>query len=424
MSDIEQRLSAAGAAWRAEQPPPRTPKAHRPAARRWLPAVAAVAVLALALGVSWLGTRAPRDPGPAGGSGSWQPMAAAPLSARLRPAVIGWGDRVVVLGGDPYSVPCPPNASCVRYLREAPRDAAVYDVPADRWERLPDAPLPLEVTSSAVLSDVLYLLLADSQVLSLDLIDRTWQLLPAPPVVSGYLQLVAAGDRLVAAYGEVGRADAPDLAYDPATGRWEPLPVAPLAPSFDRRMVWTGRSLVLLAAAAAPARQDERSGPPFVRAAVLEDGRWRVLPEQEVVIGGSTQWSWTGARVVGATTYEADGGGVNGFGRPYPSGGYLDPVSGQWTRLPPAPPGHERTAGLPYAAGGRFVANGEGLVLDTSRDRWIDLPGYEGQPDQDAGAAWAAGRLVVWGGAVGVRPAPDPGTGRPVATGAVWTPPT
>jgi hypothetical protein len=270
---------------------------------------------------------------------------------------------------------------------------------------------------------VLYLWISDdgSRLLALDLVTRTWSALPPPPVVGDDLQLVATGGRLVAAYGEVGRTDALDLAYDPRTRRWGPLPVAPLAPSFDRRMVWTGEHLVLVVSP-----QDEEQGPPFKRAAVLDDGQWRVLPEQQVVVFGSTDWSWTGDRVVSASTYEADGGETNGYGRPYPSGGYLDPQDGTWSELPPAPDRHARpTQRPPYAAGGRWVANGEELVLDTERETWLVLSEQPDGADQDASAAWAAGRLVVWGGATGVRPAPEPPApgARLLDSGAVWTPP-
>jgi hypothetical protein len=158
---------------------------------------------------------------------------------------------------------------------------------------------------------------------------------------------------------------------------------------------------------------------------VLEDGTWRRLPEQEVVIGGWLDWSWTGDRIVCATTQRADGGEVNGFGRSIPHGGYLDPASGRWSELPTAPQRELPHPGGPLAAGGRWIANREGLVLDTERDRWLLLPRQPDAPDQDEAAAWAAGRLVVWGGATGTQPA-DPNTSelaRPIASGAVWTPP-
>ena len=418
MTDIEQRLQRAGHAWRAELPQHTSVRAARRGSR-WLPAAAAAAVVAMAVAATSLaGLRGDERPPPVAtgdGAGGWSAMAPSPLAARLRPTVVGWGDKVVVVGGrdDP---PCAPNASCVRSLRETQRDGAVYDVPTDTWERLPDAPLPLDATSSAVLDDVLYLWVP-GQVVALDLAARTWSTLPDPPVVGDYLRLVATEDRLVAYYGEVGRADARDLAYDPSTRQWEPLPAAPFAPTFDRVMVWTGEELVLVTPSS------PKTGPPFMRAAALRDGAWEQLPPQETVIFGSTDWAWTGSRIVSAITYEADGGQTNGFGRPYPSGGYLEPETGRWSELPDAPEGHQRAGGQPYAAGGRWVANGEGLVLDTERERWIALPPYDGAPDQDAGAAWAAGRLVVWGGAAGVRPAPEPSEPRLLDTGAVWTPP-
>ena len=383
--------------------------------KRWLPGLAAAAAVAVALAATSLageaGAPAPRATAESG----WQPMSPSPLSPRLNPVLTGWGERVVVLGGDPHSRPCPPGAGCVGPERPAPRDAALYDVSRDRWERLPDAPLPLDVQSTAVLDDVLYVWLRTSDALSLDLTARTWAQLPGPPApVPCCVRLVSAGDRVVAAPMEL-REGARDVAWVPARGSWEPLPPSPLDPAYDRTTVWTGQELVLVTAAV------PSSDPPFVRAAALRDGRWRLLPEQEVVIGGWPEWSWTGVRLVVATTQRADGGQTNGFGRSIPSGGYLDPVTAGWSELPEAPE-------VPYmrgpaAAAGRWVANGEGLVLDTVQERWHVLPPYEHQPDQDAGAAWAGGRLVVWGGAVGMAKEVGDPPGRSVATGAVWTPP-
>jgi hypothetical protein len=342
-------------------------------------------------------------------------MAAAPLSPRLHPVLVGWGDRVVVVGGDPHARPCPPTASCVDEPHEAPRDAAVYDVPRDAWERLPDAPLPLDVQSGVVLDGVLYVWLAGSDVLSLDLASRRWAQLPDPPSrAECCLRLVAAGDRVVAAPTEL-RGGARDVAWLPGSGRWEALPPSPLDPAYDRTLTWTGTELVLVTAA------EQSATPPYVRAAALRDGAWRRLPPQEVVLGGWPEWSWTGDRLVVATTQRADGGETDGYGRSIPSGGYLDPDTGRWSELPDAP--EVPYARTPVAAGGRWVAGGEGLVLDTQRERWHVLPSYEDQPDQDAGAAWAAGRLVVWGGAVGMARQVDDPPGRSVATGAVWTPP-
>lgn len=424
MTDIEQRLVRAGSAWRAEQPAAPSPALRRHPPRRWVPAVAAASVVLLAFGTAVISRSAGPEPAPppADGSGSWQLMSPSPLTARLRPTMIGWRDQVVVVGGR-IERPCPPNAGCVRGLRETQRDGALYDLRSDTWERLPDAPVPLDTTSSAVLDDVLYLWVSNGgpAVLALDLVARRWSTLPPPPVVSDSLRLVAAGDRLVAAYVEVGRVDAVDLAYDPSTRLWQPLPAAPFAPAYDRSMVWVGNRLVLVTAA-----DVDTPGPPFMRAAVLEAGTWRALPPQETVIFGSTEWFWTGTHVVSATTYEADGGQTNGFGRPYPSGGFLDPTTGEWSELPETPAGHERETGAPYAATQQWVANGEGLVLDTRERRWIDLPLPPEAAEQDASAAWSAERLVVWGGAVGVSPAPgepDDPEARLLATGAVWSPP-
>lgn len=376
---------------------------------RWaLPLLAAVAVTAVSVGVYAAGKG---DDDPASTPG--------PLSPRATPVVAGWGDAVVIVGGR-EELPCGPAASCARDPRPTERDGAVYDVPSATWTALPPAPLPLDAISSAVLDDVLYVLLNEPgasrvDLVALDLRARTWSTLPAPPVDGTYLRLTAAGDRLVASHPEASAAGR-DVAWVPREQRWEQLPADPFGPSYDRTMVWTGRSLVLVTPGSPPSPQE--TGPNFVRAAVLDGQRWRELPDSELVIGGASYWSYAGGRVVSATTLAADGGEVNPFGRTLPSGGLLDPQSGSWSALPTSPD-VQRRFGFPYAASDRWVVE-DGFVLDAVHERWHVLQPPPEVGEQGASAAWAAGRLVVWGGASGYTGSTE---ARFVDGGAVWTPP-
>lgn len=386
---------------------------------RWaLPLLAAVVVTAVSVGVYAVGT-GDDEPAPRGSGGTWTAMAPGPLSPRATPVMAGWGDSVVVVGGR-QELPCGPAAACARDPRPTERDGAVYDVPSDTWSALPPAPLPLDAISSAVLDDVLYVLCNEPSsnrvdLLALDLEARRWSTLPPPPVDGTYLRLVAAGDRLVASHPETSTASR-DAAWVPAEQRWELLPTDPFGRAYDRAMTWTGTSLVLTTPGRPPSADD--TGPPFVRAAVLEGDGWRELPDSELVIGGASFWSYAGGRVVSATTLAADGGETNSFGRTLPSGGLLDPETGNWSALPETPT-QQRRFGFPYAASDRWVVE-DGLVLDAREERWHVLQPPPEVGEQGASAAWAAGRLVVWGGASGYTGGAE---ARFVDGGAVWTPP-
>lgn len=388
---------------------------------RWaLPLAAGIAVTAVSVGVYAVGT-GDDEPTQRGSAGSWAAMAPGPLSPRATPVMAGWGDAVVVVGGR-EEVPCPPTASCARDPRPTERDGAVYDVLSGTWTALPPAPLPLDAVSSAVLDDVLYVLCSKPgsirvDLLALDLRTRAWSTVPPPPVDGTYLRLTAAGDRLVAAHPEQPSASSRDAAWIPAQQRWELLPPGPFGRSYDRTMTWTGTALVLVTPGSPPGAED--TGPNFVHAAVLDGDRWRELPESDLVIGGASDWAYAGGKVVSATTLAADGGDVNPFGRTLPSGGFLDPETGSWSALPTSPDA-QRRFGFPYAAGDRWVVE-DGFVLDAADEQWHVLqPPPPGVGEQGASAAWAAGRLVVWGGASGYSSGV---LAELVGGGAVWTPP-
>lgn len=372
-------------------------------------AAAGLAALAV-VGVATVATQAaPESAGPAveppgvDVPRGWSTLPPSPLGARHSPLAVTVGDEVLFLGGSTEPI-CPPNALCRGGGPDTERrDGAAYDVRTGTWRTLAEAPAPPARSSAAVVGETVHLLIGEGRHLTYDVSEDRWAELAAVPGEEGHQlhSLAAAGDVLV---GYQVNTDRPDQVYEPTSRTWTPLPRDPLAPSFDRQYVWTGSSLVLLAAELVP--NPGSKGPSFQRAAVLDlDARtWERLPDATETITGSFGWSWDGERVVSASRQFADGGEVNGYGRSYSSGGALDPATGEWTTLPPGPERRveQRTA---YRFGGvgpssqRFKASGDAL-FDTVEQRWLQAPpppstvyGYSGQ-------AWVDDVLVVWGGGV------------------------
>ena len=364
-------------------------------------AVVAVALLATAL--------VPSRPAPAATPArpvdalrGWTVLPAAPLSPRSLPVTVSVGTQALVIGGDAGPV-CPPNADCVRPAGyEALRDGAAYDVATGRWHRLADAPLPIYGGRPAVVAGVVHLLVGrDGTHLGYDVAADRWSRLPDPPGSEGHrpTALVAAGDRLIAYSGVTDR---PDLLYDPAARTWSALPKSPLEPAFDRQYVWTGRSLVLLAAADVP--QPGGASPSFQRAAVLDldSRRWRLLPDATGIVSGSFAWSWDGSRVVSPSRFDPYGGRAGR--RLLTTSGALDPVTGRWARLPPGPPeGTQPESDVAMASSRRYKADGNAL-FDTALQRWVQVLAAPPEVGPYSGQTWVGDALLVWGGARRRRP--------------------
>jgi hypothetical protein len=340
----------------------------------------------------------------------WQRAADSPLSPRGGAATVTVGDEVLVLGGSD-APPCPPNASCAGPQKPALRDGAAYDVTRDRWRPLAAAPVPLYSAHAVSLDGVVYVVTSGQVIgprggaddvsaafLAYSVADDSWSRLPMVP--GGIGQLVALRDGRLLSYEwsheHGGRADS---TYDVRSRAWSPLPRDPLAPSFDRTMVVTDTGDVVLLAV--DLVDDPGVRPSLYRAAVWHpaDGSWRELPRSEIVASDPTWW-WSGRRVVNATRQLVDGGEVNNYGRSYPTGGLLDPSTGEWTQLPPwreDAPGHAR--GIGFSGAGDDVVVSGGWALRVGARRWTPLPAEEALPTQDYAVAVASNRVVVSGGA-------------------------
>ena len=329
---------------------------------------------------------------------TWTLAADSPLSPRHGALVVTVGEEVLVLGGD-SSPPCPPAASCAAPPATTLRkDGAAWSPADDTWRRLPDAPVLPAGGSAAVVDDALYLL-AEGQLHSYDRASDAWSRLPAPPDDDGYL--LPAGEQLLRLEPtqEGGQVQADHL-YDPRTRRWQALPHDPLAPAFDRTAVWTGEQLVLLGKPVPPPAKDGVDSPTvYLHAATYAPGarHWTAVAQQDTVIGFGSQAVWTGDRVALPYGFDYTDGGRNAGGTPDPTGGYLDPATGQWEPLARTPP-PSPTALRVQALSDTLVTTGEGFVLDLDRRTWHALEPAPGAATAGVRGTWIDRRLAVFGG--------------------------
>lgn len=365
--------------------------------------------------------------GPTGSEGTeatWTPVAASPLTPRYGARAFWVDGRIVVVGGS-ASQPCPPTADCT-YPDEPPlSDGASFDPAGGTWTPIADASVPIWWASGAVVDDTLYLWVpriaswsgTRAAFLSYSPDSDQWEELPIPPIGDDLTYLLAESGHSVIAYQSTQENGIrPDLTFDVSARTWAELPPDPLAPSFDRTVVWTDAGLVLLGIEDVP--QPGSEGPAVYRAAVLEasTGSWRRLPDSEIS-GYDPSWFWVDGTLVNPTLGTSDGGS-NSWGRAYPHGGLFDPRTGTWSPLPEPP---EPPDGFPFpevaAAGDHYVSSFSGWALHVPSSRWIPLDPRP-SPAHEQAMTWGDDRLFVWGG---VRWDDD----RPTLLGEgwLWTPP-
>lgn len=322
----------------------------------------------------------------------WRQLPAPPVAPRTGSTAAWTGEEAVFLGGTTGAL-CPPSASCVTAGRTS-RDGAAYDPSSGTWRVVAAAPVDLPGYGQApVVGDQVFQLV-DGELLVYDASDDAWSRLAGPPGPDDDGWSLHQGEGTVVALRTQQRAGyAPDQQYDPETQRWRALPKDPLAPSFDRHVVATPHGLLL-------SGQPEVDQPgsdlatSLTRAALLEDGEWRRLPDSDQL--GGAGFTWTGRRVVDPTLGGADGGQVNGYGWTVPFGGTLELPGGRWGRLSDAPADLTGDYPLYAVAGPRIVT--QGWLYDDDQETWTKLPRPSGSPDQPGGAVWADGQLVVFGG--------------------------
>ena len=322
----------------------------------------------------------------------WRELPAPPIAPRTGSTAAWTGKEAIFFGGTTGDL-CPPNAEC-RTAGRTSRDGAAFDPATGTWRVVAAAPVDLPGHGQApVVGDQVFQL-ADDGLLVYDASDDAWSRLPGPPGPDDDGWSLHSGDGTVIALRQQQRdSRAADQQYDPAVQRWRAMPKDPLTPSFDRHVVATPHGLLLTGQPDVDQPGSDLATS-LTRAALLEDGAWRRLPDSDQL--GGRGFTWTGRRAVDSTLGGADGGQVNGFGRTVPYGGTLDLPEGRWGRLPNAPADLSGDYPLYAVAGPRIVTHG--WLYDDGQESWTKLPRPGRSPDQPGSAVWADDQLIVLGG--------------------------
>jgi hypothetical protein len=307
-------------------------------------------------------------------------------------------------------------------------DGAAYDPTADRWRRLPPAPLASRSWHAAAWTGREMLVwggtrparagrsevaLADGA--AYQPATRSWRPIPPAPLAGD--TAVWTGAELLA-FGRVGAGASPRLggaAYDPRGGRWRRLATSPLPAGNEFEVVLAGGTL-----AAFTYLDGERACHGGLYD--LADGTWRPLRVCPLLPIMYPKPVWTGSRVVLLTWGPEwfDGGEVNPWPERVYTNGIYDPATDSWSR----PAG--RPDSLQPGYGGRFVWTGRevllwglsgGVAYDPGTDRWRRMA-QAPFTREFASYAWTGTELLIWGGTTGQ----DCADGCPRADGLAYRP--
>jgi DNA-binding CsgD family transcriptional regulator len=337
-------------------------------------------------------------------SGQWERLPEPPIRPRANVVSVWTGQEALFVGGDTFV--CSPGANCVAPPEPPFQDGAVYDPVTNAWRRIADAPVPIRWASTAVLDGQVYFLAypfntAETAFLRYDIGEDEWTELDRPPGQPGFHYIVATDTAIIAYATTHERGEIRDYRFDTTFEEWTALPPDPLAPSFDRSMVWAGGQLYLFARElpGVPGSSHAPNLPSVVQAARYDfrSETWQRLSDSEILSSGP--WYLEDGLIVNPALGGADGGEVNNWGRTYLYGGMFETRTGAWRPLPQVPddPRHYWT-GVLGSEGAMFI----GLIghyLDLVTNTWAELPeldpfGFPGRRN-----VMAAGTdIIVFGG--------------------------
>jgi hypothetical protein len=275
--------------------------------------------------------------------------------------------------------------------------------------------------------------------------------LPPDPVVDRFATAATAwtGRELIVWGGmdRERRVHADGAAFDPAAGRWRPLPPAPQAQQLDRvtgEAVWTGRELLIWGGLApddeARAGGSMRPGGGLAYDPARRD--WRPLPAPPHPLPASAGPAlWTGRELL---VVDAEGGGqVAGGGL---AGAAYDPAADQWRVLPASPRlggGQQLLGRTVLWAGTRLLVwtfwtrpggpaptspAPDGMALwayDPEANHWAELPAPSAPVRSSlarSALAWTGREVLAVQNTTQIPPDPAPFGGRYDPDGDRWTP--
>lgn len=341
--------------------------------------------------------RAERPTTPAPGE-EWERLPPVPLSGQRGVGV--WSGQEMFLVGGGFS--CPGRGNCSGPDSPPLSDGAALDPAAGRWRIVAPAPVAFSDASTAVIGDDIYFLTSAGSAgppafLRYSIGADHWIELPLPvarETVTWY-RLFAAGDRAVALRTSEEAGPKPDLVFDAQAGRWDELPAAPLPRRFDRSAVWSEPHLYTFS----EARVDLGSEEPWTLVARLDPatGSWERLPSSDLT--GYGPWLADDSLLVDPDL----GGGGDSLGHDYSHGGIFDIDAERWDELPAPPTRVDADEPDPAVAGAIgssravFVRPG-GLLFDTVRRQWIEMPSLPGPRDDERTVMTAGTDALVVGG--------------------------
>lgn len=210
---------------------------------------------------------------------------------------------------------------------------------------------------------------------------------------------------------------------EPASGRWDPLPDAPIDARGEHTAVWSGTELLVwggvsdsLIGAARVFRSD---------GAALDPGRdaWRVLAPGPLEARSGHAAVWTGTEMVVW--------GGHGRHAMLGDGAAHDPATGEWRVLAPAPLSPRSNPAAVWTGGEMVVIGGhdnagpltDAAAYDPAADAWRPLPPLP----ESGGDPWAWAQSAIWigTGVVVWSPEAGPRPGRPAVLDWAtrrWTP--
>ena len=327
----------------------------------------------------------PTDPPAIFLDGTWRRIAKSPLSGRTGAASAWTGKEVLIWGGDAF------DGSTSQYMP----DGAGYDPVADRWRRLPAAPISGRVGAFAVWTGTMFLVWGgygrhgdtETPVLDgalYDPVEGRWELLPAAPIDRSEAATTATwtGTELVVFSARM-RSGA---ALDPGTRNWRSIQPPPFDPgdSNSPTLAWTGRELLVLGY---PVDNVDTSMA-WAAAWDPQTDRWRPLPDPgfRSMQGGPAVW--TGHEIV--ILWEANRA--------------FDPATESWRSIK-----NSCGAGGDAVWTGRYAIQGS-LAFDTVTESCRNMPL---EPDRPGGGGresgvdvWTGSELIRWSGGSGADGAP------------------
>jgi hypothetical protein len=327
-------------------------------------------------------------------AGGWTQLPDPPLLPRTGASAAWTGTEVVVFGG--WDFLCPPGADCAPDpSTQTFVDGAAYDPGSGSWRSIAAAPTPVTNAEAVNVGGDVYVLapcgpgancVTENLLLRYRPVTDRWDTYRGPPGPGGGVVLVAAGERVLAVRLSDESSDlaGPDAAFDPTTGSWTELPDDPLPPLYDRQIVRVGDDLLLFGKQLGTGQSP---GPLLGARLDPVSGSWEELPPAPG--SGFQTWAVDGRVLLNPHFGAAMLGGV------------FDPTTDTWSSLPAFPSAESWRGDMAGALGtdSAVFEYSSGWVLDVPAGRWLEIPAVDGRSTFPDTSTIAVGRdLFVYGG--------------------------